>query len=45
MISPPISKTLGWMYDSLGVLLPLAEQAGVKLLLENTPVLFQAHHK
>jgi L-ribulose-5-phosphate 3-epimerase len=41
MIPPPISKTLGWMYDSLGVLLPLAEQAGVRLLLENTPYCFR----
>jgi L-ribulose-5-phosphate 3-epimerase len=41
MISPPISQTLGWMYESLGMLLPLAEQAGVRLLLENTPYCFR----
>ena len=41
MIPPPISQTLGWMYESLGVLLPLAEQAGVRLLLENTPYCFR----
>jgi L-ribulose-5-phosphate 3-epimerase len=41
MIPPPISQALGWMYDSLGVLLPLAEQAGVRLLLENTPYCFR----
>jgi L-ribulose-5-phosphate 3-epimerase len=41
MIPPPISQTLGWMHQSLGVLLPLAEQAGVRLLLENTPYCFR----
>jgi L-ribulose-5-phosphate 3-epimerase len=41
MISPPLSQTLGWMYESLGMLLPLAEQAGVRLLLENTPYCFR----
>jgi L-ribulose-5-phosphate 3-epimerase len=41
MIPPPISQTLGWMYESLGMLLPLAEQAGVRLLLENTPYCFR----
>jgi sugar phosphate isomerase/epimerase len=41
MIPPPISQTLGWMHDSLGVLLPIAEQAGVRLLLENTPYCFR----
>jgi hypothetical protein len=37
MISPSLSKTLGWLYESLEILLPRAEQAGVRLLLENTP--------
>jgi L-ribulose-5-phosphate 3-epimerase len=41
MISPPISQTLGWLYESLEVLLPRAEQAGVRLLLENTPYCFR----
>jgi L-ribulose-5-phosphate 3-epimerase len=41
MIPPPISQTLGWMYESLGMLLPIAEQAGVRLLLENTPYCFR----
>jgi len=41
MISPPLSQTFGWMYESLGTLLPLAEQAGVRLLLENTPYCFR----
>ena len=41
MISPPLSQTFGWMYESLGILIPLAEQAGVRLLLENTPYCFR----
>jgi L-ribulose-5-phosphate 3-epimerase len=41
MISPPISQTLGWLYESLDILLPHAEQAGVRLLLENTPYCFR----
>jgi L-ribulose-5-phosphate 3-epimerase len=41
MISPPISQTLAWLYGSLEVLLPRAEQAGVRLLLENTPYCFR----
>ena len=41
MIPPPISQTLRWMYESLDVLLPVAEQAGVRLLLENTPYCFR----
>jgi sugar phosphate isomerase/epimerase len=41
MISPPISQTLGWLYESLDILLPRAEQAGVRLLLENTPYCFR----
>ncbi len=40
MISPPLSSTFGWLYESLEVLLPRAEQAGVRLLLENTPYCF-----
>ena len=40
MISPPLSKTFEWVYESLGALLPFAEQAGVRLLLENTPYCF-----
>jgi L-ribulose-5-phosphate 3-epimerase len=41
MISPPLPKTLEWLYESLGILLPHAEQAGVRLLLENTPYCFR----
>jgi sugar phosphate isomerase/epimerase len=40
MISPPLEKTYGWMYESLGDLIPLAKRAGVRLLLENTPYCF-----
>jgi L-ribulose-5-phosphate 3-epimerase len=41
MISPPLPLTLGWLYESLEVLLPRAEQAGARLLLENTPYCFR----
>jgi sugar phosphate isomerase/epimerase len=41
MISPPLSRTFEWLYESLGTLLPLAEQADVRLLLENTPYCFR----
>ncbi len=41
MISPPLSMTLDWLTESLEVLLPRAEQAGVRLLLENTPYCFR----
>ena len=41
MISPTISQTLDWLYESLENLLPRAEQAGVRLLLENTPYCFR----
>ena len=40
MIPPPLEKTYGWMYESLGSLIPLAKQAGTRLLLENTPYCF-----
>ncbi len=40
MISPPLEKVYGWMYESLGDLIPLAKQAGTRLLLENTPYCF-----
>ncbi|WP_113718189.1 sugar phosphate isomerase/epimerase family protein [Arthrobacter dokdonensis] len=40
MISPSLEKTYGWMYESLGNLIPLAKQAGTRLLLENTPYCF-----
>jgi L-ribulose-5-phosphate 3-epimerase len=40
MISPPLEKAYGWMYESLGNLIPLAKQAGTRLLLENTPYCF-----
>lgn len=41
MISPSLEKTFGWLYESLDVLVPYAEQAGVRLLLENTPYCFR----
>lgn len=41
MISPSLPKTFGWLYESLDVLLPRAEQAGVRLLFENTPFCFR----
>lgn len=40
IISPPLDKTYEWLYESLGVLLPLAKQAGTRLLMENTPYCF-----
>jgi sugar phosphate isomerase/epimerase len=40
MIPPAIEKAYGWMYESLGDLIPLAKQAGTRLLLENTPYCF-----
>ncbi|WP_336159830.1 sugar phosphate isomerase/epimerase family protein [Amycolatopsis sp. VC5-11] len=40
MISPSLEKTYSWMYESLGHLIPLAKQAGTRLLLENTPYCF-----
>ena len=41
MISPSLPMTFGWLYESLEVLLPRAKQAGVRLLLENTPYCFR----
>jgi L-ribulose-5-phosphate 3-epimerase len=41
MIPPSIPNALGWLYESLETLLPRAEQAGVRLLLENTPYCFR----
>jgi sugar phosphate isomerase/epimerase len=40
MISPSLEKTYGWLYESLENLIPLAKQAGVRLLFENTPYCF-----
>jgi L-ribulose-5-phosphate 3-epimerase len=40
MISPSLERTYGWMYASLDVLIPLAKQAGKRLLMENTPYCF-----
>jgi L-ribulose-5-phosphate 3-epimerase len=40
MISPSLERAYGWMYESLDNLLPLAKQAGTRLLLENTPYCF-----
>lgn len=40
IISPPLEKTYEWLYESLGDLLPLAKQAGTRLLMENTPYCF-----
>ncbi|MDR6819849.1 sugar phosphate isomerase/epimerase [Neorhizobium sp. 2083] len=41
MISPTIPQALGWLSESLDVLLPVAKQAGVRLLMENTPYCFR----
>jgi sugar phosphate isomerase/epimerase len=40
MISPSLDRTYGWMYESLENLIPLAKQAGKRLLMENTPYCF-----
>jgi L-ribulose-5-phosphate 3-epimerase len=40
MIPPSLEKAYGWMYESLGDLIPLAKQAGTRLLMENTPYCF-----
>ncbi|WP_426299814.1 sugar phosphate isomerase/epimerase family protein [Arthrobacter sp. R-11] len=40
MISPSLERTYGWMYESLESLIPLAKQAGTRLLFENTPYCF-----
>jgi sugar phosphate isomerase/epimerase len=40
IISPPIDKAYGWLYESLGDLIPLAKEAGKRLLFENTPYCF-----
>jgi L-ribulose-5-phosphate 3-epimerase len=40
MISPSLEMTYGWMYESLENLIPLAKQAGMRLLFENTPYCF-----
>jgi L-ribulose-5-phosphate 3-epimerase len=40
MISPSLEMTYGWMYESLENLIPLAKQAGTRLLFENTPYCF-----
>ncbi|ULR47617.1 sugar phosphate isomerase/epimerase family protein [Rhizobium sp. K102] len=41
MISPTVPQALGWLYESLDVLLPVAKQASVRLLMENTPYCFR----
>ena len=40
IISPPLDKTYEWLYESLGTLIPLAREAGKRLLFENTPYCF-----
>jgi L-ribulose-5-phosphate 3-epimerase len=40
MIPPPLERTYGWLYESLNNLIPLAKQAGTRLLMENTPYCF-----
>ncbi|UVJ41205.1 sugar phosphate isomerase/epimerase [Arthrobacter sp. CJ23] len=40
MISPSLERVYGWMYESLENLIPLAKQAGTRLLFENTPYCF-----
>lgn len=41
MVSPPLPQTVGWLHESLDVLLRHAEKTGVRLLLENTPYCFR----
>lgn len=40
IISPPIDKAYEWLDESLGDLIPLAKEAGKRLLFENTPYCF-----
>jgi sugar phosphate isomerase/epimerase len=40
IISPPLEKVYGWLYESLGDLVPMAKEAGRRLLFENTPYCF-----
>lgn len=40
MISPSLELVYDWMYESLEQLVPMAKQAGVRLLFENTPYCF-----
>lgn len=40
IISPPLEKVYEWAHESLGNLIPMAKQAGIRLLLENTPYCF-----
>jgi sugar phosphate isomerase/epimerase len=42
MVSPPLPQTLGWLHESLNVLLQHANKAGVRLLIENTPYCFRS---
>jgi L-ribulose-5-phosphate 3-epimerase len=41
MISPSLPQTFGWLYESLDTLMPMAEQADVRLLFECTPYCFR----
>lgn len=40
MISPSLDRVHGWLYESFETLLPMAKQAGKRLLMENTPYCF-----
>jgi sugar phosphate isomerase/epimerase len=40
MISPSLENVHGWMHESLEEVIPLAKQAGKRLLFENTPYCF-----
>lgn len=40
MISPSLDQVHGWLHESLQELIPLAKQAGTRLLFENTPYCF-----
>lgn len=40
MISPPLDLVYGWMYESMHELVGHAKQAGIRLLMENTPYCF-----
>jgi L-ribulose-5-phosphate 3-epimerase len=40
VISPSLERVHGWLHESLEDLVPLAKQAGKRLLFENTPYCF-----
>ena len=44
MISPPIDKAYGWMYESLGDLIPLAKEAGTATPPRKHSLLLHSDH-